>query len=63
VIRLAGLGPQAVGPSETMIFGMPSRSTGAVYQKDEPLVSEAFSASVSSLSRLSMSSTPITAPS
>ncbi len=47
------------GPSETMIFGMPSRSTGAVYQKEEPLVSDAFSARVSSLSRRSMSSTPV----
>ena len=35
---------------------MPSRSTGAVYQKEEPLVSDAFSARVSSVSRRSMSS-------
>ena len=44
------------GPSETMILGIPSRSTGAVYQKEEPLVSDAFSSSVSSVSRWSMSS-------
>ncbi len=31
-----------------MILGMPSRSTGAVYQTDEPLVSDAFSSTVSS---------------
>ena len=36
------------GPSDTMIFGMPSRSTGAVYQNAEPLVSDAFSSRVSS---------------
>jgi len=46
-----------------MIFGIPSRSTGAVYQKEEPLVSEAFSATVSSLSRRSTSSMALTSPS
>ncbi len=45
------LGPQTGGPSMTMILGMPRRSTGAVYQKPDPLVSEAFSSSVSSVSR------------
>ena len=43
------------GPSETMIRGMPSRSTGAVYQNEEPDVSDAFSSRVSSDSRASMS--------
>ena len=40
------------GPSETMIRGIPRRSTGAVYQKCEPRHSDAFSSSVSSESRL-----------
>lgn len=31
------------GPSETMIDGMPRRSTPTVHQNDEPLVSAAFS--------------------
>jgi hypothetical protein len=39
------------GPSETMIRGIPRRSTGAVYQKCEPRHSDAFSSSVSSESR------------
>ena len=56
----SGWARRPCGPSETMIFGMPSRSTGAVYQKPEPLVSVAFSSSVSSDSRLSMSSTRVT---
>ena len=38
-----------------MILGMPSRSTGAVYQNEEPDVSDAFSSRVSSDSRASMS--------
>src|SRR3954469_11676785 len=45
------------GPSDTMIFGMPSRSTGVVYQKEDPLVSDAFSSTVSSVSRFSTSRT------
>src|SRR4030095_14361504 len=40
------------GPSETMISGIPSRSTGAVYQKCEPRQSDAFSSSVRANSRL-----------
>ena len=44
------------GPSDTMIFGMPSRSIAVVYQNAEPLVSEAFSSRVSSVSSVSMSS-------
>src|SRR4249920_2268083 len=43
------------GPSDTMIFGMPSRSTGVVYQNAEPLVRDAFSARVSWVSRELMS--------
>ena len=35
------------GPSDTMIAGMPSRSTGAVCQKSEPRHSDAFSSRVS----------------
>ena len=50
-------------PGSSMILGMPSRSTGAVYQKAEPLVSDAFSASVSSVSNRSMSSGALTGPS
>jgi hypothetical protein len=38
-----------------MIFGIPSRSTGAVHQKEEPLVSDAFSSTVNSVSRRSTS--------
>ena len=38
------------GPSDTMIDGMPSRSTAAVCQKSEPRHSDAFSSSVSSVS-------------
>src|SRR4051794_14577072 len=44
------------GPSETIILGTPSRSTGAVYQNEEPLVRDAFSSRVSSVSSWSMSS-------
>ena len=50
-----GCARRPCGPSDTMIFGMPSRSTGTVYQNAEPLVSDAFSSSVSSDSRVSMS--------
>src|SRR5215207_3278223 len=36
------------GPSDTMIRGTPSRSTGAVYQKADPITSDAFSSRVNS---------------
>jgi hypothetical protein len=40
-----------------MIFGIPSRSTAAVYQNDDPLVSEAFSTNVNSDNTRSTSNT------
>src|SRR3954462_10344221 len=43
------------GPSDTMIFGIPRRSTGAVYQNPEPDVSDAFSGNDSSVSNASTS--------
>ena len=56
MVAFAGLGPQTVRPVGDHDLRDPQPLDRAVYQKPEPLVSDAFSSSVSSVSRCSMSS-------